>query len=416
MAAEIKTIADVINNDKLNTMIEKAPESESAFLRNTIENVFTRQKRVALELDGLREEILEKFKRQEPEQVEALRKKAIAKLEFDLSLLQRLIKILQEYNNPATPLSYPAKTTPDKIVHAISGTSIIGGAKTLLNESHFSEIFCQDGILANGFAYHVPNKLYLQGFGNTHHLYGTCRANALTTAALTLNLICKGEIYLQNLREPLWIDETALAYVTTFPPDLKLSVFDPNFENFTYRFSDKFTPNGFMFPTGGYVFGGRHVVEKRAQKNIFSATDCSSWLQHLDGASSSYTTLDQINFHKAPSSIPLLAPLYDPVPKAMIQNPQRIPAGLVYTYRTDKGGHTGVTIGFLSDGPKSGLAVISNSRDVLNNIDGHGVSVYPLSDGRTHVLLSPKAAALTNRLALPSPALGKTVGAPAKKP
>ena len=230
---------------------------------------------------------------------------------------------------------------------------------------------------------------------------GTCLKAALYTALLT----SRREYTLADLLRPQtpdWqavggfdINESATVHLTPVPKGIEAI---EGFDRFTYHYSDDRTPQALAFVHSGYAFGGSRGEEHLYTKKLYpyskpyAPQDCSSWLASLTGCASPFTTWSQLVLHRKHSgqSDPDASSQgvldFEAVCNTVnVSDPQRdIRPGQIMAYRSfdlskdpemtgpGNGGHTGLVLGFHSQGAESKVRVLSYNRSMPNQ-EGSGV-------------------------------------------
>jgi hypothetical protein len=259
---------------------------------------------------------------------------------------------------------------------------------------------------------------------------GTCLKAALYTSLLT----SRREHTLADLLRPQtpdWqavggfdINESATVHLTPLPKGIEAI---EGFDRFTYHYSDERTPQALAFVHSGYAFGGSRGEEHLyPYGKPYTPQDCSSWLASLTGCASPFTTWTQLVLHRKQMGQP------DPDAHSQgvldfeavcntvkVSDPQRdIRPGQIMAYRSfdlnkdpemqgpGNGGHTGLVLGFHSQGAESTVRILSYSRNMPNQ-EGFGVqdiayheALAESGSNKRFMFFSPTAAAAAQAKAL----------------
>ncbi len=265
---------------------------------------------------------------------------------------------------------------------------------------------------------------------------GNSKGTCLNTAMYTTLLTCRGEHTLADLLRPqthAWqavggfdINESATVHLTPLPKGIEAI---EGFDRFTYHYSDERTPQALAFVHNGYAFGGPRGEEHLYTKNLYpygkpyAPQDCSSWLASLTGCTSPFTTWTQLVLHRKhtgqsdPDATSQGVLDFEAVCNTVkVSDPQRdIRPGQIMAYRsfdlskdpemkgTGNGGHTGLVLGFNSQGQESTVPILSYSRSMPNQ-EGFGVQEIAYDteseSNKRFMFFSPTAAAAAQAKAL----------------
>lgn len=373
---------------EINAIIERARASDNKTLQEAFiqeRNFRTRTKQELEALLAITKKLLE------DQNFEKINKETLAKLQQDLDLINILNTGLQPFP-VGTEATWSLKSNKMQLA--------ITGAQSLM-QKHFSDI--AEGSLPEGYALsHLNADITM--LGDNPSIYGNSKGTFLKTAALTLYLSCiqkntLADVKLSSENTGSWIDHTAMAHVTPLPVGLNLKSLDERFERFTYSFSDELTPNGFAFVHSGYAFGGHRNEPRYPRGKPLGPEDCSSWVSKISGCPYPFTTYDQLlqyrlRFNERGEMVPnwsssALAKSMDEICEPLvIRDPQtQIQAGQLYCHRTfaktDRdltstgiGGHTGMVLGFNSQGRDSKVVILAYGRE-MPHIEGFGVQQFP---------------------------------------
>lgn len=340
------------------------------------------------------------------ELVAAQVKKGVSeKLKTDAALLESLNKAASANSKSTAPL------TVNKMHLAIAG------AEQLIADGHFEAVFAGNNLDGYSFQYQ-PAAITIIGDSTTR--FGTAKGIFHDTLALTTYLTCIGKTNLSDINllpteAGPWHKRSALVYDTPIPSDIDLIKLDARFPQFTYAYQDVF---GYVH--GNYAWGGGRDGNTT---NPWAPLDCSAWVAKLTGSRIIYSTADQLCFDRVYRSrlglgfthplvsteldnpvqifnqnwatkgpeLPVMDALYEP---ATIKDPQKdIQVGQIYFHRMfndthpkevtrilGTGGHTGLTLGFISDADKSRVVVLSYNRNIegAKKMVGFGVEEFPI--------------------------------------
>ena len=217
------------------------------------------------------------------------------------------------------------------------------------------------------------------------------------------------------------IDESATVHLTPVPKGIETI---EGFDRFTYHYSDERTPQALAFVHSGYAFGGSRGEEHLyPHGKPYVPQDCSSWLASLTGCASPFTTWTQLVLHRKhsgqsdPDATSQGVLDFEAVCNTVnVSDPQRdIRPGQIMAYRSfdlskdpemkgpGNGGHTGLVLGFHSQGAESRVRVLSYNRSMPNQ-EGFGVQdmAYHTETGsnKRSMFFSPTAAAAAQAKAL----------------
>lgn len=363
--------------------------------------------RIAAELAAL----LEKLKKSASEQaLEKLWQKTLAKLKTDLTLMEILNKELATKVSeglakyPVGSSDEPRKKTARYPLVFNKMAEAIQGALTFLTQDNCNTL--SQAQSPRGYTYTTrPEEItLLQGDPNT--IFGSSKGTFLKTAALTLYLsstekerLCDLDLTADGPYTRNWIDNSALVHSSSLPVGLELQQLDNRFRHFTYSFPG----NRFAYIHSGYAFGDGLRGEKAyyRQGKTFAPKDCSSWIEHFCGLHYPLSTADQLHFYHAQTGVSYVPPQWDKTPAyreleatfevVPIKDPQKdLRPGQIYCVRhfnrevdplmektSGKAGHTGVVLGFQSQGKDSQVVMLAYSRD-MPKMEGFGVQQVPL--------------------------------------
>jgi len=370
--------------------------TEAALLSDdpTVQRALAQEKafrvRTEAELDILLSEVRTEMSDQD---AEAIKKQVTDRIDFDLALSKKLNKALSSYE-----CTIPLRTN--------KMTFVLLGSQAFL-QKYFDDVFFA-GSIPQGYEYQSKHSDVTILGENSYTIYGSSKATFFKAAALTTYLVCKGFANLSAVKlgdsSNSWIDETALAHVVPLPETLNLraaKISDLDLEKFSYRFRDEKTPNGFAYVHSGYAYGGHRNEQRYPDGKLYGPEDCSSWAAKITGCPIPFTTADQLYFYrlklekdfiaeewKKGSECQHMGNLFDVV---NVRDPQRdILPGQIYCHRDfdinqdpamentlGTSGHTGLILGFQSNGEDSQIVILNYSRD-MPKVEGFGVKAFPL--------------------------------------
>ncbi len=356
---------------------------------------------------------------------EKFKTQALAKMQTDLEIVQEMNKRLaegreQKIYKPGNVFDGSNVTfslSSNKLVSILTG-SITEGEKTITFESapfiveNYLDSLSVDNNLPNGYAFdYVPNQTTLLHDASSPTALGNSKGTCLKAALYTSLLVFRNEHTLSDLlrpQNPTWntttggfdINESATVHLTPVPKGIETI---EGFDRFTYRYSDDRAPQALAFVHSGYAFGGSRGEEHIYTKDLYpygkpyAPQDCSSWLASLTGCASPFTTWTQLVLHRKQTgqSDPNNATSQDVLDfeavcnTVKISDPQRdIRPGQILAFRTfdlskdpemkdaGNGGHTGLVLGFNSQGPTSTVRVLAYGRNMPKQ-EGFGIQDIP---------------------------------------
>jgi hypothetical protein len=400
-ATDVKVASELA---RVKQVLNEAIASKHSLVQQALDEERRLRERIAIEAAALLAAQESHIKGKGAELVAANVKKDVSeKLKTDAALLQTLTKAAA--GNAKSPLPL----TVNKMHLAIAG------AEQLIADGHFETVFSGSNIDGYSFQYQ-PAAITIIGDNTTR--FGTAKGIFHDTLAFTTHLVSTGktnlsDINLLSTEVGPWHRRSALVYDAPIPSEIDLTKLDARFPQFTYAYQGKF---GYIH--GNYAWGGGRDGNTT---NPWAPLDCSAWVAKLTGSSIIYSTADQLcfdrvyktrlglalthpvaaelaepvqlfnqNWSKAPE-LPVMDSLYEPV---VIRDPQKdIQPGQIYFHRRFNdthpkevmrvlgiGGHTGLTLGFISDAENSRVVVLSYNRDIegAKKIVGFGVEEFPL--------------------------------------
>jgi hypothetical protein len=400
-------------DQKLASIVNFARDSKNTYVTEALSQEWNFRKKTTEELDHL----FAGLKKIEPEEgIEVLQQKVSSKLEQDLDLTNYLNStILKEYKpgHPEKHVTFPLKF--NKMAIAIAGAQELTSTK-------FAKLL--EGDLGDGYEYHTAVDDVTVLSENTDTIYGSSKGTFLKTAALTTLLVSDGKThlyqanYLPLLGASSWVDASAIAHVTPLPESIDLRrCIEKDYSKYTYIFDD-YAPStsGFTFIHSGYAFGGHRDESRYPNGKLFGPEDCSSWVAKLCASKIQFSTVDQLFHYRnclirnneenegiltdsswANSGTELeMTRLFD---AAKIKDPQRdILPGQLYVHRNfnedkiediynspGKAGHTGLVLGFNSDGKDSKIITMAYGRD-MPKVEGFGIQEFPLTSSNKQVM------------------------------
>lgn len=332
------------------------------------------------ELDTLREQIKSMAF---GHNIKTVQKAALKKTILDKTLADLFNTYLATIS---TQLSIPVKTNKIK--------EIITGSEKLLSDYADTLLL---GNLPEHYSYNVKTVPIL---GDTSTALGNSKSTFLKAALLTLYCVLTNtenfaKLPLPTSSKTFWYDTSPLVFASSLPTTSQPAETIADYRTWSYALHDSITPNGILYPTSGYVFGGQRTEQRYPKGKIFGPEDCSSWISKLIGASHQFTTEDLLHLYRqvlepqkitnekwvnsqiAQNLMKILKPIN-------ITQTQDITPGLIYCHRNFSNsdptqsktagisGHAALVLGTTKDG----IATIGYNRN-MPLVEGFGIEQFP---------------------------------------
>lgn len=316
-----------------------------------------------------------------------LQNKTLARIDSDLAHITKFNETLQLHPSPSHENDYTWSLATHKM------ENVLLGAKGLLEDETTFKAIVQ-GYFPECYPYQPPFPVIL---GEQDSPYGNSQVTYLSAAMLEVNLSLQPEPSIHNIlteQDNLWIDEAAIAHITPIAQDITL---DQDFiHDFSFYFSDPFTPQGLIFVHSGYAFGGQRFETRYADGKEWGPEDCSSWIAKIVESDFPFSTIDQLYTYRM--SLPeenrgyvdpdwLQSPdsqILEYLTPVTIHNPiEDIQPGQVFTFRNFAegenhdisggiGGHTTLVLGVRENGNVVSLGYARN----MPEIEGFGIQEF----------------------------------------
>jgi len=398
LKAELKERDKAVASNPLTQIVKAAFTSGHPLVLKAMQEEQQFRKRTQAELDQLLEALHKAIEAEDAEDFDNIHEVALKKLSTDLQLVGRFNEALKAFSvgfQQPEQARYPLKFNKMDLA--------IKGALDFLQGKGNFEALCQ-GQAPESYCYHTkPWDITILGV-DPNTLYGSSKGTFFKTAALNVYLACSGKAKLSDLDLSMpgpyssWIDNSAMVHTATLPTGLELTKLDESFAQFTYSFDKRF-----VYVHSGYAFGDglRGEGAYYTQGKAYTPRDCSSWVEAICGSTQIITTADQLYQYRIRTGVGTVSAEWASSPSrteldklfdvVKVSDPQRdIQPGQIYCHRTfnlkddpkmegslGAGGHTGVVLGFISQGKDSQVVVQAYSRD-MPAVEGFGVQQFPL--------------------------------------
>lgn len=243
---------------------------------------------------------------------------------------------------------------------------------------------------------HIPKGFELRApamnfCGNTTHPFASKRGNGLKVLLTTAWRLGTKSTSFKPMNDMINFDQSPFMHIVHLPDSFETK----EIETFPYFWSDAQTPKGLMTIHNGYAFGG-HRGEARYPNSSkpFGPQDCSSIVAkyicpvpcttmqmayHWQGKYGFYFKQMQgysapaweQNFDKWQSTDPWSKPMAASMEPVVIEDLSKTKPGMVHLERTytnnafqGAGGHAGILLGILGQGPDAKALTLSANRDL----------------------------------------------------
>jgi hypothetical protein len=357
-----------------NSLVAKGFEAEQAFRENTIQELrilttYINHHSKDCDFDVLKEALLKRTRK-------------------DQDYFDWLQPDLRSF-----PLGHnPAKDEVPYSIKTLHMRDIIKRTRDLLDDN-LGILFY--GMAPSGYQIDRPNTTLL---GEESTIWGNSKGTTLKTAFIEIALTMRDLALQASSKDQVFSRIDDLECLNLHTSHLVHQVPIPKG---IYHQDSSFTSqiqSGFAltYTHSGYAYGGHRGESAYPKGKIGGPEDCSSFISKLTGSSLYTTTLDQqylyqgtfersfspaIDWCQSPAGISLgkvLKPL-------RIRDPQRdIKPGQIYTIRTTaQATHTGLVLGFESNGKNSKVRILSYNRSEPKTEGfGHNLAAYETTPAR----------------------------------